>query len=431
MRESRPLPAPVPRPGKGRLLGTSAPTSIMRAQSAPTLPAVSSVCIPSVDDVGAYGSDAGAYGSGDDSASDSEAEDIAVDRGKNGKLWSKLQFPEGTKGAMNWDIENIKAAQGWECPCADRFSCIGADRMSILDLAFYRKHWRLNVAPNEGGQRDSCRKEMAGHFDVPSRTCSRSFVVAGLGDCCAPSAALAKGMSFAHYASSRADLRKQRVWHAGRANNAAALESQQRVHLRAEILAMRESMEGPKGGFDPNDKWHTDYVPIPKRWQAYVKSRTDKGLPIIGSQTLFREEWLAAQIVEGKACGHAKCMRCGRLDALEEKYKGRKEKEKEIAELRVCTHNCRAHARCCSQRVMPCTLARPLRVPSGRAQAGASHRASVRRELVRATQMLCCMRVCVCACCASPCHTHTHIGTPFRTPVRTAGGSRVSSGQPT
>ena len=336
MGESGPPPARVPRQGKGRLLGFSAPTSTMREQSAPTLPAVSSVCIPSADDAGAYGSDAGAYGSGDDSASDSEAEDIAVDRGKNGKLWTKEQFPEGTQGAMNWDIENLKAAQDWECPCPDRRNCIGAERIKLLDLAFYRKHWRLQVAPNEGGQRDSCRKEMTGHYDMQSRTCSRSFVVAGVGDCCAAASALAKGLSFAHYAASRADLRKGRVWHAGRAHSAAALESQQRVHLRAEILAMRESMEGPKGGSDPNDKWHTDYIPIPKRWKAYKKARTDAGLPVIGSQSLFREEWLAAQIVEGKSCGHAKCTRCGRLDALEEKHKGRKDKEKEMQQLRVC-----------------------------------------------------------------------------------------------
>ena len=39
--------------------------------------------------------------------------------------------------------------------------------------------------------------------------------------------------------------------------------------------------------------------------------------------------------MEDTATGHAKCDRCSRLDALEAKFKGRADKEKEIAELRV------------------------------------------------------------------------------------------------
>ena len=120
--------------------------------------------------------------------------------------------------------------------------------------------------------------------------------------------------------------------------NKAHLESSQRTHLRAYILSVRESMEGPKGGSDPNDKWHTDYIPLPKRWEEYKRFRAGKGLPVIGSQTLFREEWQASLVVEDKACGHAKCNKCGRLDALEMKYEGRADKLKEVAAQKVgCT----------------------------------------------------------------------------------------------
>ena len=52
-------------------------------------------------------SDSEAYGSGDDSPDEDDmCDDAPIDRGKNGKLWTKEQFPEGTKGAFSWDIEN-------------------------------------------------------------------------------------------------------------------------------------------------------------------------------------------------------------------------------------------------------------------------------------------------------------------------------------
>ena len=306
-----------------------------------------------------------------------------IDRGKNGKLWTKEQFPEGCKGAFLWDLENIKAAQEWCCPCKDRFNCIGKDRMGILDLVFYRKDWQLSVAPNEGGQRDSSRKELASHFDAQSNSFTRSFVVGDRGDCCAASAGLAKGMSFAHWAASRADVRKpDRPWHAGRASARAELESEQRVHLRAYIAQERETMEGTKGGSVQKDGWHTDYLPLPKRWKAYKKSRTDKGLPWFGSLTMFRQEWLASAVVEEKACGHAKCSRCMRLDGLEAKYAGRADKQKELAELRVCCPLCIcvAHSNTHGALCRPLTSHRVL--PTGAAQEGAPRRAYLRRHLV-------------------------------------------------
>ena len=319
--------------GKGKLLGMprAMPTSAQPAAHRREC----NTGGPCTQDAVAHDSDVDAYGSGDDSG-DSEDDEAAVDRGKNGQLWTKAEFPEGMTGFKNWDLENVKAAQEWECPCPDRRNCIGGERMGLLDLVFYRKNWRLSVAPNEGGLRDSCRKEMSGHFDEATKQCTRSFRIGPCADCCAASAALAKGMSFAHFSRARADLRHSRPWHAGRVQAKADLESEQRVHLRSYIMQMRDTMEGPKGGSDPNDKWHTDYVPLPKRWEAYKKARSDQGLPWMGSLTMFREEWKASSVREDKSCGHAKCTRCGRLDALEEKYAGRADKIKEIQELKVC-----------------------------------------------------------------------------------------------
>lgn len=253
----------------------------------------------------------------------------------SGKLWGVDQFPEGTDGCWNWDMANLEAAQAWECPCLDRKNCISSDRLSVLELYDYRKTWRLSVAPNEGGQRDCARKELDGHKDGQTKTFTRSFVVGNLADCCAASAGLAKGMSFANWAASRSDSRHNRAFRKGRAVAKAETESSQRAHLRAWIMDHRDGFEGPKGGSDPVQKWRTDYMPQRKRWDAYCESRTKEGLPIIGCQTLFVEEWKKASIVEEKACGHAKCNVCGHLDALEIQFAGREDKLKEVAEKKV------------------------------------------------------------------------------------------------
>jgi len=272
---------------------------------------------------------------GSEAADNGTADDAACDGQSTSKLWTADQFPEGITGAWNWDLENLKAAQEWECPCLDRRNCIGSERISVLELYDYRKNWRLSVAPNEGGQRDCARKELDGHKDGETKTFTRSFVVGKLADCCAPSAGLAKGMSWANWAESRADSRLKRPFRAGRAIAKDEAESSQRAHLRAWIMDHRDGFEGPKGGSDPVQKWRTDYMPQRKRWDAYCESRAKEGLPIIGCQTIFVEEWKNASIQEEKACGHAKCNVCGHLDALEIQFAGRADKLKEVAEKKV------------------------------------------------------------------------------------------------
>lgn len=168
---------------------------------------------------------------------------------------------------------------------------------------------------------------MESHYDEGTRSFTRSFRIGPVADCCAASAGLAKGMSFATWSSSRTDVRLSRPLKGSRREAADNQESFQRAHLNAYIRSVRSSMEGPKGGSDPVDKWHTTYMPISKRWKEYEQRRRAAGLPIIGSQSLFTILWNESGISEDKATGHAKCTRCGELGVEREKYAGRMDEE--------------------------------------------------------------------------------------------------------
>lgn len=227
-----------------------------------------------------------------------------------GKLWTKALFPEGVLDAANWDLKNLQAAQRWECPCPDRANCIGSDRLSVLDLYDYRKRFRT-TAKSHGGFRDAARKELDDHFDPSTGMFARSFKVGPLVDCCAPSAGLAKGLSFATWAASRADSKHNREKREGRKRLLGERESVERAHLNAYIRSLRDGMEGPKGGFAVHDKWRTGKVPISRRWEEYTRRRHQMKLPVIGSIHLFRKLWNAhKEIREFTALGHAKCDRC-------------------------------------------------------------------------------------------------------------------------
>lgn len=202
-----------------------------------------------------------------------------------GKLWSKAQFPEGTIGASNYDLANLEEAQKWKCPCLDRQNCIGPERTSLLELYEHRKAFRT-TAHVHGGYRDACRKLMEERFDKSSKSFIRAFKVGSLVDCCAASAGLANGVSFATWANARADAKQSRPLHNGRRESRAKVESYERGHLNAYIRDLRSTMEGPKGGSDPIDKWRTAKLPISKRWEQYKEERQKRGLPIIGDKTL-------------------------------------------------------------------------------------------------------------------------------------------------
>ena len=252
--------------------------------------------------------------------------DVAASRDGTGKLWSRAQFPEGCRGPKNDCIANLTAAQQWECPCPDR-NCLSADRIDILQLYEYRKKYREVVAPNGGGLRDSCRRELEEHYDERTGSFTRSFRVGPAADCCAPAAGLAKGLSFATWSTARADVAKKAPWRAARNANRHAIESQERAQLRAYIRDEMSAMEGPKGGSDPVDKVSTPYLSIKKRWQEYCEEQRRHALPIVGSESLFSKLWKSSGIREEKSVGHAKCDTCGKLQADLDACKGRTDEE--------------------------------------------------------------------------------------------------------
>ena len=258
----------------------------------------------------------------DDSEPESTPSPSAPRRKSTGKLWSTAQFPEGTTGARNWELANLHAAQSWDCPCPDRKNCL--DRMTILELYEYRKQFQTVTAPQGGGQRDACRRELEGHYNASTRSFTRSFVVGKFGDCCAAAAGLAKGMSFANWSSSRTDVRKQRVWHEGRATARQQQEGQERAAIEAYIRELRTSLEGPKGGSDPNDKWTIGYLPMSERYSQYRRKCNESKVPVLGGLKLFEKIWAEHnEIVNVKATGHAKCDECGLIAVERGKVKGR------------------------------------------------------------------------------------------------------------
>ena len=260
----------------------------------------------------------------------------------SGKLWSKAEFPEGCVPIQAcWDMENLRAAQAWTCPCADRDSCISEDRLKLLELYEYRKHFQTTCA-NGGGKRDATRKELQQHADAAGNT-TRSFVVGPLNDCCAASAGLAKGISFGTYATARADMRKQRPMRQGRKRRRTEREHVSRRTIEAYIRMLRGGMEGAKGR-DAPDNWSTGKRTVPKRWEDYRKFRIRKKLPVVGSYGLFKKLWVAhTEIHEYGAKGHPKCDDCGRIeaekDALEERRDDQAVSKKKELDLEQAEHD--------------------------------------------------------------------------------------------
>ena len=277
-----------------------------------------------------------------------------------GKLWTKAVFPAGVYGPKNWETANVDAVlKDWRChptptptprptptptprcPCSDR-NCLTKEKErlgseAVVILYEHRKHFVLVLAKKmgKGGRRDAFRKIMEEHYDKRTKTFTRSFRIGDLGDCCEAAAGLAAGLSFATFATVRADVTLERPWHAGRALASTANDSYERGHLKAYIRSLMRTMEGTKGGKPGEDKWHTSYMPQQQRWAEYVKLRTDAGLPPIGKFTLFKKLWKESQIEEEKACGHPTCDVCGSLAVDRVKWEGNDEKLREIERKQV------------------------------------------------------------------------------------------------
>ena len=247
--------------------------------------------------------------------------DGATAAGARGKLWTRKQFPAGCRGVRNATMPNLVAAQQWECPCTDRFNCLSEDRISTLKLYDYRNKFREVSSKAGGGLRDAARTEIEKHWDERTDSLTRTFKIGPAADCCAASAGLAMGLSFATYSTARADVRKNAPWRAARNAGRHDQEGEARAHLRAYIRDEIEAMEGPKGGADPVDHHSTPYVPLRRRWSDYSRAQRVAGQPILGSFSLFARLWKQAGVKEEKPTGHAKCDVCGTLLAEADKAK--------------------------------------------------------------------------------------------------------------
>ena len=250
------------------------------------------------------------------SGSDSESEDAEDASGSGagsggsgaGKLWSAAQFPEGCKGPANWDLQNLAAMQDWQCPCKDR-NCLSRERYPRVDPLYdYRKTFQTRSK----GARDIFRKNiLEPRYSKQDGTFTRSCKIGDLNDNCTAAAGLAAGISFATYANARADVTHSRPYHKGRVTALEKLASEQRVHLNAYIRDLRSTMESGKGSDAPN-QWHTGKRSAKLRWEDYKRHRTEKGLPTLGSEALFKKLWTShSEICEYGAIGHPTCDQCG------------------------------------------------------------------------------------------------------------------------
>ena len=85
---------------------------------------------------------------------------------------------------------------------------------------------------------------------------------------------------------------------------------------------LRGTYEGSKG--KEQKAWFTGKRAISKRWADFKKDRTKHGLPVVGSEGIFREMWLDhKEIHEAGAKGHPICETCGDYQAKYDRLEGR------------------------------------------------------------------------------------------------------------
>ena len=184
----------------------------------------------------------------DDDIDDEAAKDAGTSSSA-GKLWTAQAFPEGTKGAANWDLRNLSMAQDWQCPCSDR-NCLSRDRYPRVDPLY---DFRKGFQTKSKGLRDTFRQDILEPlYSTSTRTFSRAVRIGERNDCCVESAGLAAGLSFGTFANARADVRLARPTRSGRVDKKEKLVSKERQHLEAYIRNLRGTMEGTKGGDDPD-----------------------------------------------------------------------------------------------------------------------------------------------------------------------------------
>eukprot|EP00965_Chrysotila_dentata_P261906 6214404-Pleurochrysis_carterae.AAC.2 len=220
------------------------------------------------------------------------------------KLWSKEgQFPTGMEGCKNYMI----------CGTYSPLSS-GTDSLDITLLYDHRREFQQNCS-RQGGKRDAMRDILEAHYSKETMSFTRSFVIGGKNDCCAASMGLANGLSVATYYLSVTDCRQARGRHASRVKVHDKLVHASRTHLEAYIRDLRSAMEDDKGGASHGHSY-TGKRCISERWKDYRKMRIARGLPTIGSESLFRKVWNEhTDIREYAAKAHPQRDECGEFGA--------------------------------------------------------------------------------------------------------------------
>lgn len=183
------------------------------------------------------------------------------------RLWDKRAlFPAG---ADKWDnAANCQAALRYDCPCGRRCLSKVADVIALYD---HRKQLRAHIGKNikSGKLRDVLRDRLKEHYDADLGAFSQSFVVSGVGGVCERAYAVAAGVSEATFVRARADVTKNRPYHAERQKVKVERVSEARRQLDAWVRAQRNTMEGNKTS---GLKWYTERVTEKQLWNRYVNT---------------------------------------------------------------------------------------------------------------------------------------------------------------
>jgi len=159
---------------------------------------------------------------GDESENESEpeSEDAGGPARPGGRrtLWNdKVVNPSGPK---NWQwTPNLEAAFKFQCGCEQACMAKAAQQLGpAAHVALYdhRRAVRAAMLVASVCMRDHLRGELERHLDLPTGCFSRSFVIMGLGGCCATAFGLSVGVSESTFARARADARKNKPLQAGR-----------------------------------------------------------------------------------------------------------------------------------------------------------------------------------------------------------------------
>lgn len=224
------------------------------------------------------------------------------------RYWdAKALFPAGVK---NWqDARNCTAAMEYDCPCGEKCLARVGD---VIQIYKHRQRFRTRTQQRgSGGNRDVLRSDLAAHYDPSLRTFTNSFVVGNNGRVCERAYAVACSVSEITFQRARADVTKDRAWHADRLGKRSKRESEDRRRLNGWVVLQRAAMEGDK---IQGNKWYCEKMSKQQLWNRYVASCDSAGQPCAGNARLLYKIWREhKEYKEVPPTGHAICDTCGML----------------------------------------------------------------------------------------------------------------------